>query len=90
MSVNTLPEPIKLKVPDMRFNHIFANSVQREMKRQGKEKMTYYILGKVIIKDIIIMPFLQNLLWTGALITLKEPLRKMFAHIRNTMKPQRK
>ena len=74
----------KLKIPDMRFNHIFSNSLQREMKRQNKEKVTTYILCKVILKDIIIIPFIQNFLWTTALMGFRGPLKNLFRNIRSS------
>lgn len=75
-------EALKLKIPDMRFNHIFSMSLQKEMKKQNKERVTTYILGKVIFKDIIIIPFLQNILWTSTLIILRDPLKNFFRNVR--------
>lgn len=77
----------KLKVPDMRFNYIFTKSLEKEMMRQGKDAVTYYILGKVILRDIIIIPFLQNMIWTGALITLKDPIKKYCSYLRQVLFP---
>ncbi len=74
----------------MRFNHIFTKSLQKEMKRQNEDKITYYILGKVIIRDIIIMPFLQNMLWTGVLMTFKDPLKRYLGHVKNLLVPPRR
>lgn len=60
------------------------------MKRQQTNKVTYYILGKVIIRDIIIMPFLQNMLWTGIFMTLRDPLKGYIRHVKNLLIPPRR
>lgn len=90
MATKILVESPKLPIPDMRFNHIFSKSLQREMKMQQANKVTYYILGKVIIRDIIIMPFLQNMLWTGIFMTLKDPLRAYIRNVKNLLIAPRK
>ena len=80
-------ETPKLKIPDMRFNHIFSMSLQREMKRQNKKRVTAYILSKVILRDIIIIPFVQNFLWTSAIMTFRDPLKKFVRNVRSLFFP---
>lgn len=63
------------KVPDFRFNKIFERKLNYECKQQGKDSPDWLVVSKIVIKDIILMPFLQNIVWTGLLIYAIKPIK---------------
>lgn len=79
-----------LNIPDLRVEQTFKRAVAKETKKYIiKNKATFprstiteltrvekaVICSKVILRDILVMPFLQSVAWTGFLIVLKPWLR---------------
>lgn len=79
-----------LNIPDLRVEQTFKRAVAKETKEYIiKNKATFprstiteltrvekaVICSKVILRDILVMPFLQSVAWTGFLIVLKPWLR---------------
>ncbi|CCF59331.1 hypothetical protein KAFR_0G02990 [Kazachstania africana CBS 2517] len=71
-----------LAIPDTRFGYVFRKAVQKELRKQVKETDSdnkhinkNLIICKVIARDVILMPFIQSILWTGFLISFKPCLR---------------
>ncbi|KAL3235120.1 hypothetical protein RNJ44_02908 [Nakaseomyces bracarensis] len=50
----------------------------QSQKASGQEEdvgLSAYVVCKVVVRDVLLMPFLQSVLWTGFLLGLKPWLR---------------
>ncbi|SCV04404.1 LAME_0H18162g1_1 [Lachancea meyersii CBS 8951] len=73
----------KLAIPDLRFQQTFQNALKREAKKNKKigtegnddENISTAVICKVILRDVLFMPFVQGILWTSILIAMKPWLR---------------
>ncbi|SCW01161.1 LAFE_0D06436g1_1 [Lachancea fermentati] len=83
-----LGEVPKIAIPDIRFEQTFKNALRREATKnhklhatqqgsQEKPVVTAAIVCKVVFRDVLLVPFVQGILWTGFLIALKPWLRHM-------------
>ncbi|SCU97742.1 LADA_0H07998g1_1 [Lachancea dasiensis] len=83
---NLVGEVQKLAIPDLRFQQTFQNAVKKEARRTNERPetqsdkqghLTASVICKVVLRDVIIMPLVQGMLWTGILIAMKPWLRFM-------------
>lgn len=51
--------------------------VINQLQKNQPAKVSSYVVCKVVVRDVILMPFVQGVLWTGLLITMRPWLRKM-------------
>ncbi|SCU85066.1 LAFA_0D13696g1_1 [Lachancea sp. 'fantastica'] len=74
----------KLPIPDLRFQQTFQNSLKREAEKNkkvgtqeanGEGVINAAVVCKVVLRDVLILPFVQGILWTTVLIALKPWLR---------------
>ncbi|SCV01168.1 LANO_0F10484g1_1 [Lachancea nothofagi CBS 11611] len=73
----------KLAIPDLRFQQTFQNALKREAKKnkklgtesEGNDRISASVICKVVLRDVLLLPFLQGILWTGILIAMKPWLR---------------
>lgn len=75
--------PQKVSIPDLRFEQTFKNALKREAlkNKQYKAKngtdtdsespLSASIICKVVLRDVLLLPFLQGALWTGVLIAMR-------------------
>ncbi|CUS23560.1 LAQU0S10e03202g1_1 [Lachancea quebecensis] len=82
----------KIVVPDLRFEQTFQKALRREANKNQKASSQGHITAdtdsvisasvicKVVLRDVLLMPFLQGILWTSALIALKPWLRMVMVH----------
>ncbi|CAR23245.1 uncharacterized protein KLTH0E04576g [Lachancea thermotolerans CBS 6340] len=73
----------KVAVPDLRFEQTFQRALRREASKNQKATsqghsttdadatISASVICKVVLRDVLLMPFLQGILWTSALIALK-------------------
>lgn len=64
-----------IPIPDTRFANVFNNALNKEVKKQNLSSPNFKVVAKVLIRDIILMPFVQSIVWTGFLISFKPMVR---------------
>lgn len=64
-------------IPDTRFANVFYNSLAKETKKQKLNNPNFKVVSKVLLRDVIIMPFVQSMVWASFLISFRPTLRKM-------------
>lgn len=83
-----------IKIPDTRFEQTFRRAIDREVAKQNalsgkstddkKSGPSAYVICKVVVRDVLLMPFIQSVLWTGFLLGLKPWLRMVVGFGRRT------
>ncbi|SMN19962.1 similar to Kazachstania naganishii KNAG_0L01230 hypothetical protein [Maudiozyma saulgeensis] len=74
MSHNKLPS---FPIPDLRFSNVIYNALAKETKRQNLTDPNLKIIAKVLLRDVILMPFIQSIVWTGFIISLRPTLKNL-------------
>lgn len=78
MQIPTANKP--LYIPDTRFAYTFRNSLQKEAVKRKETQPSKTSICKVIFRDVILMPFLQNMLWVCLLLAFKPAFRGVVLH----------
>ncbi|CAB4254044.1 similar to hypothetical protein KAFR_0G02990 [Kazachstania africana CBS 2517] [Maudiozyma barnettii] len=74
MPHNKLPT---FPIPDVRFSNVFYTALAKETKRQKLNDPNFKIITKVLLRDVILMPFIQSIVWTGFIISFKPTLKQL-------------
>ena len=64
-------------IPDTRFANVFYNSLAKETKKQNLQNPNIKVVTKVLLRDMIVMPFIQSFVWASFLISFKPTLRAL-------------
>ncbi|CCD25974.2 uncharacterized protein NDAI_0G01990 [Naumovozyma dairenensis CBS 421] len=79
-------------IPDTRFQQVFQNALERERNKlypdttkqnTGTLVTESLVIFKVILRDVILLPFIQSVLWTEFLIVCKPRIYRGFKSIAN-------
>lgn len=67
-------EMSKLPIPDLRFESSFRRSLESEARvstSSAESRITPYIVAKVVLRDQLLMPLVQGIIYSAVLILAK-------------------
>lgn len=67
----------KFPIPDVRFSNVFYKALTKETKKQNLENPNLKVIVKVLVRDVILMPFIQSILWTGFIISIRPSVKHL-------------
>ena len=74
--------PPTIPIPDTRFSYVFHAALQKETNRRRLKEPDALVYAKVIFRDVMIVPFLQSILWTWVLMSYRPVLRGLAAKVK--------
>ncbi|KAG0666956.1 hypothetical protein C6P45_000165 [Maudiozyma exigua] len=76
MSSTQLP---KFPIPDVRFSNVFYKALTKETEKQKLVNPNLKVVVKVLVRDVILMPFIQSILWTGFIISVRPSVKHLIS-----------
>ncbi|CAI1973840.1 hypothetical protein SEUBUCD646_0F00970 [Saccharomyces eubayanus] len=73
MNVPSAPTPNKqLNIPDMRFAKVFQRALYRDLAPSASRSRKLAVVAKVVVRDVLLMPLVQSIVLSLALIAAKD------------------
>ena len=74
--------PPAIPIPDTRCSYVIHAALQKETNRRRLKEPDALVYAKVIFRDVMIVPFLQSILWTWVLMSYRPILRGLAAKVK--------